>query len=70
MVFIITSKIGEMVMEEGKVYTEGDWTNTESASLDLYSKSKTLAERAAWDFVKELPGKFFLIFNFFMYQKY
>lgn len=45
-----------MVMEEGKVYTEGDWTNTESTSLDLYSKSKTLAERAAWDFVKELPG--------------
>lgn len=45
---------GEMVMEEGKVYTEGDWTNTESASLDLYSKSKTIAERAAWDFVKEL----------------
>ncbi|KFM60178.1 putative uncharacterized oxidoreductase, partial [Stegodyphus mimosarum] len=56
---VITSSIaaihGEMVMEEGKVYTEGDWTNTESTSLDLYSKSKTLAERAAWDFVKELP---------------
>lgn len=55
---VITSSVaaihGEMVMEEGKVYTEGDWTNTESASLDLYSKSKTLAERAAWDFVKEL----------------
>lgn len=56
---VITSSVaaihGEMVMEEGKVYSEGDWTNTESASLDLYSKSKTLAERAAWDFVKELP---------------
>ncbi|XP_055927795.1 uncharacterized protein LOC129959042 [Argiope bruennichi] len=56
---VITSSVaavhGEMVMEEGKEYTEGDWTNTESASLDLYSKSKTLAERAAWDFVKELP---------------
>lgn len=52
-----------MVMEEGKEYTEGDWTNTECASLDLYSKSKTLAERAAWDFVKELPGKnYFLPF--------
>lgn len=49
-------------MEEGKIYTEGDWTNTESASLDLYSKSKTLAERAAWDFVKELPGK--LLFSY------
>ncbi|GIY35260.1 cinnamoyl-CoA reductase 1 [Caerostris darwini] len=56
---VVTSSIvaihGEMVMEEGKEYTEGDWTNTESSSLDAYSKSKTLAERAAWDFVKELP---------------
>lgn len=57
---VLTSSVaavhGEMIMEEGKEYTEGDWTNTDSISLDVYSKSKTLAERAAWDFVKELPG--------------
>ncbi|XP_015915817.1 uncharacterized protein [Parasteatoda tepidariorum] len=56
---VLTSSVasvhGEMIMEEGKVYNEGDWTNTESISLDTYSKSKTLAERFAWDFVKELP---------------
>lgn len=47
---------GETVMEEGKVYSENDWTNPDSTSLDVYCKSKTLAERAAWDFVnKELP---------------
>lgn len=57
---VITSSVvaihGEMVMEEGKVYSENDWTNPDSTSLDAYSKSKTVAERAAWDFVnKELP---------------
>ncbi|KAL8593570.1 hypothetical protein ACOMHN_024273 [Nucella lapillus] len=37
-----------------KVHTEEDWSDTES--LDAYAKSKTLAEKAAWDFIKELPG--------------
>ena len=40
----------------GKVFTEDDWTDTESAK-DAYIKAKTLAERAAWNFVAELPGK-------------
>nr|KAG5687929.1 hypothetical protein BaRGS_014378 [Batillaria attramentaria] len=35
--------------------TEEDWSDT--SKLDAYSKSKTLAERAAWDFVKELPDE-------------
>ncbi|XP_076324284.1 uncharacterized protein LOC143232573 [Tachypleus tridentatus] len=56
---VLTSSIaaihGETTVEEGKVYTESDWTNTELATLDYYSKSKTMAERAAWDFVKDLP---------------
>lgn len=41
--------------EETKKFNEENWTNTEDPHLDSYSKSKTLAERAAWDFVKELP---------------
>ncbi len=32
-------------------YTEADWTDTERAGTMAYAKSKTLAERAAWDFV-------------------
>ncbi|SET25617.1 aldehyde reductase [Paenibacillus sp. NFR01] len=32
-------------------YTEEDWSNTE-ANLHPYQKSKTLAERAAWDFIR------------------
>ena len=32
-------------------FTESDWTNADAASLSAYVKSKTLAERAAWDFI-------------------
>jgi nucleoside-diphosphate-sugar epimerase len=33
-------------------FTESDWTNVEGADVRAYVKSKTLAERAAWDYVK------------------
>jgi dihydroflavonol-4-reductase len=33
-------------------FTEEDWTNLEGDGLSAYVKSKTLAERAAWDFVE------------------
>uniref|UniRef100_A0A061R5M2 Flavanone 4-reductase n=1 Tax=Tetraselmis sp. GSL018 TaxID=582737 RepID=A0A061R5M2_9CHLO len=36
------------------VYTEADWTNPDN--VEAYTKSKTLAEKAAWDFVKTNPG--------------
>jgi len=36
----------------GYVFSEGDWTNPERPDLTAYVISKTLAERAAWDFVK------------------
>lgn len=32
--------------------TENDWTNPEEAGLSAYEKSKLLAEKAAWDFIK------------------
>jgi len=35
------------------MFTEEDWTNLEDAGA--YFKSKTLAEKAAWDFVGDLP---------------
>ena len=37
----------------GAVRTEADWSVPENC--DAYPKSKTLAERAAWDFVAALP---------------
>jgi dihydroflavonol-4-reductase len=39
---------------EEKVRTESDWSVAENC--DPYPKSKTLAERAAWDFVEKLPA--------------
>jgi len=36
------------------VYTEKDWSNLKG-KMSTYNKSKTLAERAAWDFMETLP---------------
>lgn len=40
------------VKAEGKVYTEDDWTDLKTCPM-AYAKSKTLAEKAAWDFMNE-----------------
>ncbi|SHH63321.1 SDR family oxidoreductase [Clostridium intestinale] len=36
--------------------TEEDWTNPNEKGLSAYEKSKLLAERAAWDFIKKDGG--------------
>lgn len=41
--------------EPDKTYTEEDWMEAEK--LDGYGKSKLMAEKAAWDYVKELPDE-------------
>ncbi|WP_400996795.1 SDR family oxidoreductase [Agromyces sp. GXQ0307] len=35
----------------GRRYTEEDWTDPDGPGVTPYARSKTLAERAAWDFV-------------------
>jgi len=40
---------------ESKVYNEDDWSDP--AKLDPYGKCKTLAEKAAWEYVKELSDE-------------
>ncbi len=37
----------------GSTYTEDDWTDGDDASLTPYTRSKTIAERAAWDLAAE-----------------
>ncbi|MGA8740332.1 MAG: aldehyde reductase [Terracidiphilus sp.] len=37
--------------EQQAPFTEKDWTNPSGADVMPYTKSKTLAERAAWDFI-------------------
>ncbi|KXL48841.1 MAG: hypothetical protein FE78DRAFT_288100 [Acidomyces sp. 'richmondensis'] len=41
-----------------KLFTEEDWTNLENPAVPVppYQKSKTIAERAAWDFVTKNAG--------------
>ncbi|CAN5639732.1 aldehyde reductase [soil metagenome] len=34
------------------VFTEQDWTDLKASNLSAYVKSKTLAERAAWEFIR------------------
>lgn len=40
---------------EGSLFDENSWSEVDLPGQDLYVKSKTLAEKAAWDFVKSLP---------------
>ena len=37
-------------------FTEEDWTDPEGSDVSAYARSKTLAERAAWDFVAREGG--------------
>jgi nucleoside-diphosphate-sugar epimerase len=41
---------------DNHVFTEDDWTILDGPGVDAYGKSKTLAERAAWDFVANEGG--------------
>lgn len=54
---VMTSSVAAVAMghDDGgeRVRTEADWSNPEKCTP--YPKSKTLAERAAWDYVKSLP---------------
>lgn len=40
-----------------RVFTEEDWSATEGGDVSAYTKSKTLAERAAWDFIAAEGGE-------------
>ncbi len=40
---------------QGHVFTEADWTNPERPDITTYIRSKTVAELAAWDYVKSEP---------------
>lgn len=54
---VITSSIAAVICQPAETdthrYSEEDWTDMGAADYSAYFKSKTLAERAAWDFYKE-----------------
>ncbi len=47
--------VGYSPKPEGHIFTEADWTNPEDVG-QAYIKSKTLAEKAAWDFIYSAKG--------------
>jgi nucleoside-diphosphate-sugar epimerase len=48
--------IGYGAKDRTTAFTEADWTNLEDPSVQPYQKSKTIAERAAWDFIAREGG--------------
>lgn len=61
---VVTSSVAAVAADHpesrrkmGTPFTEADWSNAESKTIAAYPKSKTLAERAAWDFIKREGGK-------------
>ncbi len=57
---VLTSSAVAIMYASGKtpghVFTEADWTDAERRDLTPYMVSKTLAERAAWDYVRATPA--------------
>lgn len=57
---VVTSSfaaVGYTAKPSGVPFTEEDWTNSDDPTLSAYGKSKTRAEKAAWDFVRtEAPA--------------
>lgn len=53
---VVTSSVAAIrggVERSSAPLTEVDWTDPDNLELTPYTRSKTIAERAAWDFVKE-----------------
>jgi nucleoside-diphosphate-sugar epimerase len=48
--------IGYNNKPQSQSYSEKDWTNLSNSRLRAYVKSKTLAERSAWDFINREGG--------------
>lgn len=61
---VMTSNFGAVGFtqtDKSRETTEKDWTDTATKGLSVYEKSKTLAERAAWDFIRTEGGKLELV---------
>ena len=52
---VLTSSLAAVlygVDRRGKVFTDADWSNPDDPRIGAYERSKTLAERAAWEFIE------------------
>lgn len=65
---VLTSSIAAVGESEGvpagRLYDESDWSDPDWPEITPYAKSKTLAERAAWDFVRtQAPDMHLTVIN-------
>jgi dihydroflavonol-4-reductase len=62
---VLTSSLAAVTDEpDGRVLTEADWNTASSLTRNPYYHSKTLAERAAWEFMaRETPGFDLVVIN-------
>ncbi|NNH72060.1 aldehyde reductase [Nocardia uniformis] len=58
---VLTSSVAAVRVGHSVRCTEDDWSDP--AACNAYEKSKTLAERAAWEFAEERPGFEFTVVN-------
>jgi dihydroflavonol-4-reductase len=65
---VLTSSMAAITDEpDGRVLTEADWNTQSSLNRNPYYFSKTMAERAAWDFMeKEKPSFDLVVINPFL----
>jgi dihydroflavonol-4-reductase len=65
---VLTSSMAAITDEpDGRLLTEKDWNTQSSLSRNPYYFSKTMAERAAWDFMeREKPGFDLVVINPFL----
>lgn len=54
---VVTSSVASIFDQNNmkEQFNEEDWPDTNTKGFPAYNKSKTLAERSAWEFIKELP---------------
>jgi dihydroflavonol-4-reductase len=57
---VLTSSVAAIfdTMEKKDYYDESDWSDPQNPAISHYSKSKTLAERAAWDYLESEDNPF------------
>jgi dihydroflavonol-4-reductase len=60
---VLTSSVEAIMHGNSGTLTEADWSDPAAPTITAYGKSKTLAERAAWDFVAARPGMALTVIN-------
>jgi dihydroflavonol-4-reductase len=55
---VMTSSTAAVIygQDRNRTFTEADWSNVYDKRIGAYEKSKTIAERAAWDYLSGLDG--------------